>query len=132
MRFVVRAAHSEGSALTGGLGAGSKSADSDAADFTPERRRRVALALTVLSDETCSKIMRVLAPVAPNGMSAQDIADVLGESKRTTLRLLSILRRAKLVRETRISRIRHYSVDRLLAQECGSLAREIADQLGAA
>ena len=99
-------------------------------DLTPERRGLVALALSALSDETRSEIMRVLASTSPRGLSAPDISLAVGLDQRTTLRHLSILRRAKLVRETRIGRNRHYSADKSSARDCLSFVHSLVEQLG--
>lgn len=98
--------------------------------LTPERRGLVALALSALSDETRSEIMRVLAQVAPRGLPAQGIAEAIGLDQRTTLRHLSILRRAKLVRETRIGRNRHYSADKASARDCLTFVHSLVEELG--
>lgn len=88
----------------------------------------MAFALSALSDETRSEIMRILAPRGPESLSVKEIAELVAVDQRTALKHLSILRRAELVAESRVGRSRHYRTNREAARDCVSFVRALARQ----
>lgn len=98
--------------------------------LTPEKKSMIAAAMSALSDGHRAEIVELLARAAPRHLPAEELARALRINEAALQRHLSVLRRARLVRETRVGAGRRYSLDQTTTRECLSVIDALARQLG--
>jgi len=92
----------------------------------PADRHRAAMALSALGDARRLDVFSYLVACSPSILSPVGIARDLGLSPRVVGAELSKLRRAHLVRETRVGRRRTFTANVAVARDCLEMVHELA------